>query len=295
MMVSRKILLATIFAFLYQPYCQERVFVDINRLVSAHPAWQLATQIPIGKGKAAPVNPSMTLQMTRVQSLFQLPLTEEIRLGAERQLKVWDDEIETLKQRHLKIANWQLPLVLPVFPPVDLRARWDFIVQQKEKQIAERVRLNLRLAFADLLSPEERISLEQRLKELDAALEPKPILQPLPIPIEIPQQEIELTPLHPLTDPSKILAIVAQPLLTPQQTLTVELISPDVIGQEAVRSNPLQTLRSIALQSTRSFVMAYARKRNWQVTFNPEPSLPDGTDEVLREWLHWLKRLSPKE
>ncbi len=295
MMLNRKFSLAAVLLFIHCSYCQERVFIDIDQLVAEHPAWQIAERMTKEQKHPKPKHIAVTVHLADVQSSFKVTLVEEIRSWAERQLKAWNEEIEALKQKHLKIAGWKLHLALPPLPVFDPYARWRFIIQQKEKQIAERVRLNLRLAFSDLLSPEEKSALEQRLRELDAALEPPPEPQMPMTSSKITLEQIDLAEHKPLTDLSKIFALVAQPSPTPQQIFSVELAAFEFMPPTKICEDRLQTLRLMAKDFARSFVLAYAKKRGWQVTFKPEPNLPDVTEEVLKEWLIWLKRLSPKE
>lgn len=294
-MIGRKLLLATIVAFLCQSYCQEYVFVDINRLAVVHPAWQIAERVSKEQKQTAFSLQPLNLRLSGVQNQFQLDLVEESKVWAEGLLKAWDDEIEAIKRRQSKFSGWQLQLALPTLPLVDPYARWEFIVQQKEKQMAERIRLNLRLAFSDLLSHQEKFELEKRKSELDAALEQPTSMHQLPIFLEFQRQEIDLSSPQPLTEPSKIHALVAQPFEITQQTFSIELVAPDIVTQHKFRLNPSQSLKSMAMELARSFALACAKNRGWKVTFKREPNLPDVTEEVLREWKGRLNWLSLKE
>lgn len=294
MMMLRKWALVLIFAAISNLNGQELVFMDLKQLVSIHPAWQLADSI---ERRTKPTLLSLPLSSLHFSDVplpspsLQIP---QLTNWLEEQRFRWASELESLQKRQQKFLNWQMYLLLPPLPLLDPVARWKIIVQEREKQSTERVRLSLRLSFADMLSPEEKATLEQRKRKLDAALEPPSVTtQPIFMPI-LPTEKLDLTLPSPLTDPQKILDLVA-PHFPPRQTLEVQI--PD-IGDEGLRllsNGAIATLRAIVFEAAKNFALAYAKQKGWKVTFSPRSGPRDVTDEVKRAWQQWLKSIQPKE
>jgi len=286
-------LISAILALVSLAYGQGQVFVDLERLASLHPAWLTAERIG-SEGKKV-----LTKSLPKVLSLTDLPLplslpqlTPFVEWAAE-QKRVWEIELDLLKRRQYQATIWQLQLAIPPIPLFDPVARWKFIVQQREKQAAERVRLNLRLAFSDLLPAEERVALKHRQQELDAALEPPSVLlPPVFLPISPPQQP-DLTMPQKLTDLQAILDLVSPPPL-PSQTLHLSTEVAEVTPNLLVADVGI-ILRSMARKTARAFVVAYAREKGWKVTFERKSGATDATDEVLAAWKRWLESIKPKE
>ncbi|MCX7642202.1 MAG: hypothetical protein N2116_00105 [Armatimonadetes bacterium] len=294
-MVRRKWMLALFFFAISDSHSQDAVFVDLERLATLHPAWQLVDFIN-RKPK-----PSVLTWSPRILPLPDLTMPAPTLQGGqladwfEEQKRKWTNELELLQRKQKQILAWQMHLLLPPLPLTDPVARWKFRVQQGERQAAERVRLNLRLSFADMLSPEEKAALEQRKRELDAELESPPIIsQPILIPIS-PAQGFELTPPLPLTDPQRILDLTSPSLFPSRQTLQVQISDIDDSSLRPLSGNAVTTLRSIAFEAAKSFAVAYAKRRGWKVTFSPHSKLPDATNEVKRAWQQWLKSFQVKE
>jgi len=272
---------------------QGQVFVDLERLASLHPAWLSAEQIGSERKKLLTRSLPQFLSLTELPLSLSLPqLTPFVEWAAE-QKRVWEIELDLLKRRQYQVTTWQLQLVIPPIPLVDPIARWKFIVQQRERQAAERIRLNLRLAFSDLLPAEEREDLKRRQQELDAALEPPSVsLPPVFLSISPPQQP-DLTMPQNLTDPQAILNLVS-PLPSPSQTLHLSTEVTEVTPNLLVADVGV-ILRSMARKAARTFVLAYAREKGWKVTFERKFGATDATDEVLLAWKRWLKSIKPKE
>ncbi len=278
-----------------------RVFVDVERLARLHPAWQLAQKLEKlhrpdekGQGVQGPSTADQTLLLTPVPLTSPFPPLTEFADWARAQMQRWRSEAEGLQRRQQQTAMWQLQIALPPFPLLDPVARWRFMIEQREKQAAERIRLNLRLAFKELLLPQERMALEQRLRELDAALEPPPIvLPPLLLPA-LPPSELEALTPEPLTDAPQIWALVAPPPSSPSfhqwetEQEARDRLRATVLGERCA-------LKRIAREMARAFAGAYGRRKGWQVVFIPQPSLPDATSEVLVAWRVWLNHILPKE
>lgn len=277
-------------------YCQERVFVDLGKMVSLHPAWQMAERFE-GERKPLPrVWDFPVPLLTQVPLSLTLPPIEPFLECMNEQRKLWTTELNLLQRHRRQVHEWQLQLALPVLPFVDPVAQWKFIVREREKQAAERVRLNLRLAFSNLLPPEEKQALEKRLRELDAELEPKPKVMLLPsLPITLPQQlNLELP--SELTSPQAIFELVAPPPLPPQTTFTLQPLNETAkMTPKLLTENVSSVLRSIAHNTARAFALAYARQRGWKVVFKPQEGVRDVTGEVLMAWHFWLERTKLKE
>jgi hypothetical protein len=277
-------------------YCQGQVFVDLNRLASLHPAWSIAERLWGGK-TGVTVEPSpQPVSLTEVPLSLPLPKLMPFVEWAVKQRRIWESEVNLLKRRQHQIASWQLQLAIPPIPLVDPIARWKFIVEQRERQAAERVRLNLRLAFSDLLPAEEREALKRRQRELDAALEPPSSpLPPIFLPI-LPAQQPEFPVPQSLTDPQEILNLVS-PLPSPTQqppTLHLSLEATDLTPQ-LLTANVRAVLRLMAYEAAKAFARAYAQGKGWKVTFERKLGATDVTDEVLAEWKRWLESIKPKE
>lgn len=291
--MRRRYLLLIALVWASAAYCQERVFVDLKQLASLHPAWSMARRMERGQKKPLTKFTFPPLTFTEVLTP-SLPIVSLAEWVTEQQ-RVWEREIDLLRRRQLQAEIWQLPLTVSPSSFADPIARWKFVIRQREKQAAERVRLNLRLAFSDLLSDEEKAALEQRQRELDAALEPPPLtLPPLPPPVTLPQK-FDLTVPQSLTDPQTILILVSpEPCYPLQQTLVI----PTEVGEITLKllaTNAEETLCSIAREVARTFVLAYARQRGWKVTFDKKANAPDVTEEVLTAWERWLEGTKPKE
>lgn len=294
-MMRRKWVLALIFVIINNLQSQELVFVNLGKMASIHPAWQLADSIN-RKPK-----PTVLSWSPPLFSLADLPLSNptlqvsHLADWFEEQKLKWASELESLQRQQQRIGAWQIYLLLPPLPLLDPVARWKFIVQQREKQALERIRLNLRLSFADMLSHEEKAALERREKELDAELEPPPITpQPIFVPF-LPTEKFDLTAPSPLTELQKILDLVASPISPPRQTSEVQISDIGDSGFRFLTDSTVATLRSIAFEEARKFAVVYARQKGWRVTFSFQPKLLDATDEVKRAWQKWLKSLQPKE
>jgi len=294
-MVRRKWMLALIFVAISNLQGQEVVFVNLEQLASLHPAWQLADSINRRPKPAVSSWFPPTLFLTNLPlSTPTLNLTQ-LADWIEEQKRKWESELESLQRQRQQILALQMYLLLPPLPTLDPVARWKFVVQQREKQAAERIRLNLRLFFSDLLSPEERIALERRKRELDTELEPPPAaLQPILVPIP-PTEKIDLALPPLLTEPQKILDLVAPPILPSQQTLEVQPSSIGDLNLRSLADRSVATLKAIAMEAAKGFAVAYAKQRGWRVTFSHQPNLLDATDEVKGAWQRWLKSLQPKE
>ncbi|MFN3420229.1 MAG: hypothetical protein ACK40X_00710 [Armatimonadota bacterium] len=294
-MMLRKWALILIFATTSNLHSQEIVFVDLKQLASFHPAWQLADSI---ERRTKPTLLSLPLPPLHFSDVPLSPPTLQISQltnWLEEQRRRWESELESLQRGQQKILNWQMYLLLPPLPLLDPVARWKFIVQEREKQAAERLRLSLRLSFADMLSPEEKTALEQRKRELDAALEPPPVVtQPIFMPIS-PAEKLDLTLPSPLTDPQKILDLVAPLFLPPQQISEAQVPEISDAGLKLLSDSAIATLRAIAFEGAKNFALTYAKQKGWKVTFSPRSGLRDVTDEVKRAWQQWLKSIQPKE
>ncbi len=258
------------------------VFVDLERLAAHHPAWQLAQRL-MRERRALPAPSPFLFILPLTETPFSLSFAESLSDWEQQQRQQWLREVAALK-RQQKVGGWQLQLALPPLPSIDPVARWRYIVQRREQQNNERVRLRLRLAFADLLSPEERKGLEQRWRELDAALEPTPtapslLLLPAPTspPSEIPAPE-------PLTNEHLVLRLVAPPSTPPVTAPTFKA----TLGEKAV-------LQNAAREAAKAFALRYGREKGWRVVFTTQANIPDATKEVLAAWLQWLQRTAPKE
>ncbi|MFN4180258.1 MAG: hypothetical protein ACK4I8_08085 [Armatimonadota bacterium] len=292
-MMLRKWTLILIFAAISNLHGQETVFVDLKRLVSIHPAWQLVDSIDRRTKPTFLSLPLPPLHFSHVplsSPTLQIP---QLTNWLEGQKNRWVSELESLQRGQQKILNWQMYLLLPPLPLIDPVARWKFIVQEREKQAAERVRLSLRLSFADMLSPEEKAALEQRKRELDAVLEPPSVTtQPIFMPISM-TEKLDLTLPSPLTDPQKILDLIAPPFL-PQQTSEVQTPNISDESLKLLSDGAIATLRAIAFEAARNFALAYAKQKGWKIIFSPRSGLRDVTDEVKRAWQQWLRSIQPK-
>jgi len=278
-------------------YCQGQVFVDLNRLASLHPAWLITERLwgeraEVTKIEMAP----QPVSLTEVPLSLPLPKLTPFVEWTPEQRQAWENEVNLLKRSQYQIASWQLQLAIPPIPLIDPVARWRFIVEQREKQATERVRLNLRLAFSDLLPAEEREALKQRQRELDATLEPPSTsLPPIFLPIS-PAQQPEFPVPQSLTDPQEILNLVS-PLPSPTQqppTLHLSLEATDLTPQ-LLTANVRSVLRLMAYEAAKAFARAYARRKGWKVTFDRKSGATDVTDEVLVAWKQWLESIKPKE
>ncbi len=265
-------------------------FVDVEQLAAHHPAWQLAQRLmQEQKAHLVPLPFSVILPLT--EAPFPSSFAGSLSDWEQQQRQQWLSEVAALK-RQQQVGAWQLQLALPPLPSVDPAARWRYIVQRREQQNNERVRLRLRLAFADLLSPEERKGLEQRWRELDAALEPPPampslLLLPAPTspPSEIPAPE-------PLTNEHLVLRLVAPPSTPPVTAPTFKA----TLGEKApALPRAFAALQNAAREAAKAFALHYGHKKGWRVVFTPQANAPDATKEVLAAWLQWLRRTASKE
>ncbi len=278
-------------------HCQGQVFIDLNRLASLHPAWSIAERMWSERAKVTKIEPlPQFVSLPEVPLSLPLPdLTPFVELATE-QRRAWENELNLLKRHQYQIASWQLQLAIPPIPLIDPIARWKFIVEQRERQAAERVRLNLRLAFSDLLPTEEREALKRRQRELDAAIEPPsaslpPILLPIP-----PAQQPELLVPQSLTDPQEILNLVSPLPLPPQQPSTLHLtLEATDLKPQLLTANVGAVLRLMAYETAKAFTRAYAQKKGWKVTFERKSGVADITDEVMVAWKRWLESIKPKE
>lgn len=273
---------------------QELVFVSVERLAVVHPAWQLANFID-QKRRLDTLSwhpPTLSLAgLTLFAPTLQLP---QLTNWLEDQRRQWAAELDLIQKQQRQVSTQHVRFVLLSPPTPDPVARWKFAVQQSEKQAAERVRLNLRLSFADMLSSEEKEALERRKRELDAELNlPTASFQPIFIPV-LPTEKIDLTPPSPLTDLQKVLDLVAPPLSLTQQNQNVQIFGIGDLDLRLALKNAVSTLRSIALESAKNFAIAYAKRKSWKVTFSFRLDLPDITDEVKAAWQKWLRSLQPK-
>ena len=295
MMTRRCLIFALLFLTSFA-YCQGQVFVDLSRLASLHPAWSIAERFWSERVKMATEPLPQPLPLTEVSLSLTLPKLASFVEWTASQRQIWENEVNSLKRRHHQIASWQLQLAIPPIPLVDPIARWKFIVEQRERQAAERVRLNLRLAFSDLLPAEEREALKRRQRELDAALEPpSSSLPPIFLPIS-PAQQPEFPVPQSLTDPQEILNLVS-PLPSPTQqlpTLHLSLEATDLTPQ-LLTANVRAVLRLMAYEAAKSFARAYAKGKGWKVTFERKSGVTDVTDEILAAWKRWLESIKPKE
>lgn len=277
-------------------YCQERVFVDLGKMVSLHPAWQMAERFE-GERKPLPgVWDFHAPLLTQVPLSLTLPPIEPLLEFMNEQRKLWTTELNLLQRHQRQVHEWQLQLALPVLPFVDPVAQWKFIVREREKQAAERVRLNLRLAFSELIPPEEKQALEKRLRELDKELEQKPkamLLPPLPITMS---QQLNLELPSELTSPQAIFELVSPPPLPPQTTFTLQPLNETTkVTPKLLTANLSSVLRSMAHNTARAFALAYARQRGWKVVFKPQEGVRDVTGEVLIAWRSWLEKTKSRE
>jgi hypothetical protein len=278
-------------------YCQGQVFVDLNRLASLHPAWSIAERLLGERAKVTEIEPApQPVSLTEVPlSLPLLKLTPFVEWATEQRW-AWESELNLLKRRQHQIASWQLQLAIPPIPLIDPIARWKFIVEQRERQATERVRLNLRLAFSDLLPAEEREALRRRQRELDAALEPPSTsLPPIFLPIS-PAQQPDLPVPQNLTDPQEILSLVSPLPLPPQQSSVPHaIVEATDLTPKLLTANVGAVLRLMAYEAAKAFARAYARRKGWKVTFDRKSGATDVTDEVLLAWKRWLESIKPKE
>lgn len=293
-MMRRKWMFALIFVAISNLQGQETVFVNLEQLASLHPAWQLADSINRKPKPAVLSWTPPTLSLTELPFLAPAPQVLQVSEWFEEQKRRWARELESLQKQQQTMAR-QIYLLLPPLPVLDPVARWKFTVQQREKQASERVRLNLRLSFADMLPPEEKAALELRKKELDAELEPPPAVpQPIFVPIP-PTEKFDLTPPSPLTEPQKVLDLISPTPLPTRQTQLVQISGVSDLGLQLLADKAMTTLRSIAFEAAKNFAVAYAKQKGWKITFSFQPNLPDATEEVKRAWQKWLKSLQPKE
>lgn len=277
-------------------HCQERVFVDLGKMASLHPAWQMAERFESERKPLPRVWDFPVPFLTEVPLSLTLPPIEPFLEYLNEQRKLWTNELNLLQRHRRQVHEWQLQLALPVLPFVDPVEQWKFIVRGREKQAAERIRLNLRLAFSNLLPPEEKQALEKRLRELDVELEPKPKAMLLPsLPITLSQQlNLELP--SELTNPQAIFELVTPPPLPPQTTFTLQSLNETAkVTPKLLTANASSVLRSIAHNMAQAFALAYARQRGWKVMFKPQEGVRDVTGEVLTAWHFWLERTKPKE
>jgi len=289
-------LILAVLALVSLAYGQGQVFVDLERLASLHPTWLAAERIGSEGKKVLTKSLPKLFSLTELSlSLSPPQLTPFIEWAAE-QKRVWEIELDLLKRRQYQVTTWQLQLAIPPIPLFDPVARWKFIVQQREKQAAERVRLNLRLAFSDLLPAEEREALKRRQRELDAALEPpSSSLPPIFLPIS-PVQQPELLVPESLTDPQEILNLVSPLPLSPQQTLTLHItFEATDLTPKLLTANVRAVLRLMAYEAAKAFARAYAQRKGWKVTFERKSGVTDVTDEILVAWKRWLESIKPKE
>lgn len=276
---------------------QTTVFVDVTRLATMHPAWQWAQRIEREMpATTLPRLPSFLVTLTEVGLPFALPpsLTEELL----PQPSWWRAEMDSLVPPRILEGVWQVQVALPPLPSLDPLARWQFLLQQWEQQEAERVRLRLRLAFADLLPPHERRKVEQRWKELEAQLEPPPVTPSLILLPLSPPPPLQVKPPEPLTDAATILALVSPIPVPLSGTKVVRGQREEETKSERSRVSKgemVSALKNLAYQAARSFASAYARRQGWRIVTKPQPTIPDGTDQVAKAWRNWLQRIFPKE
>ncbi|MGQ9726942.1 MAG: hypothetical protein ACUVSC_00240 [Candidatus Fervidibacter sp.] len=277
-------------------YCQEWVFVDLKKMVSLHPAWKMAERFE-GERKPLPrVWDFPVPLLTEVPLSLTLPPIEPFLEYMNEQRKLWTSELNLLQRHRRQVHEWQLQLALPVLPFVDPVAQWKFIVREREKQAPERVRLNLRLAFSNLLPPEEKQALEKRLRELDAELEPKPKAMLLPSLSITLSQQLNLELPSELTNPQAIFELVAPPPPPPQTTFVLRSLNETAkVTPKLLTANVSSVLQATAHNMAQAFALAYARQRGWKVVFKPQEGVRDVTGEVLMAWHFWLERTKPKE
>jgi len=277
-------------------YCQGQVFVDLNRLASLHPAWSIAERMWSEKVRVTIEPLPQPVSLTEVPLSLPLPKMMPFVEWATEQRRAWESEVNLLKRRQHQIASWQLQLAIPPIPLIDPIARWRFIVEQRERQAAERVRLNLRLAFSDLLPAEEREALKQRQRELDAALEPpSSSLPPIFLPIS-PAQQPELLVPQSLTDPQEILNLVSPLASLPQQLSMPNAVAEALdLTPKLLIANAEAVLHLMAYETAKAFVLAYAKRKGWKVTFDRKSGATDVTNEVMVAWKRWLESIKPKE
>lgn len=253
------------------------VFVDIHRLV----ATVLTETIP---SPAFPLAPRRLENWTIV--LSPVPLGDPIGQLAESAR--WQQEWLALTEREHRFAATPphppaTPRLAPPGVPSSLESEPAFW-ERLQSQAFERARIQLRLAFADRLSPAERMKLQQRLEELDAQLRlphsPPPLL-PSPEP---PNFALPLP--VPLTDAEQIAALVAPPFMLPAPSV-VQLDWDETAA--FLRQRPDRTsLRRVALRAlAQAFARAYARRQGWRVVFTSSSSAMDKTEEVLTAWRQW--------
>ncbi len=277
-------------------HCQGQVFVDLNRLASLHPAWSIAERLWGERVKMATEPLPQHLSLTEVSLSLTLPKLASFVEWTANQRQIWESEVNSLKRRQHQIASWQLQLAILTIPLVDPIARWKFVVEQRERQAPERVRLNLRLAFSDLLPAEEREALKRRQRELDAALEPpSSSLPPIFLPISPAQQQEFPVPQN-LTDPQEILNLVSPLPSPPQQPSTLHLsLEATDLTPKLLTANVRAVLRLMAYEAAKSFACAYAQRKGWKVTFERRLGATDVTNEILVAWKRWLESIKPKE
>ena len=264
---------------------QSKVFVDIDRLLAAVPppspfaVRQSLPSLEIGGW-------AMTLQPTP----FLAPAEKLSDIAR------WQREWEASLGQEYRLAATppQLPFALRLAAPSSSPATesLSFLAERYQEQAFEWARINLRLTFADRLSPAERMKLQQRLKELDALWHPPPSPSPPPLPLpELPSPP----PLpSPLTDADQIATLIAPPSMTPMTT-TVSLSEQVTVGLPTSRVwRGAEGLRWASLRAlAQAFARAYGKQRGWQVTFEPSPSALDKTSEVLTAWRQWWASESP--
>ncbi|MFA0777843.1 MAG: hypothetical protein PVTTEEND_001557, partial [Candidatus Fervidibacter sp.] len=146
---------------------QSKVFVDIDRLLAAVPPFS-----PLAVRQSLPSLEIGGWTMTLQPTPFLAPE------GKLSDIARWQREWEgSLGQEHrLAATPPQLPFALRLAAPFSSPATesLSFLAERFQEQAFERARINLRLTFADRLSPAERMKLQQRLKELDALWRPPP-------------------------------------------------------------------------------------------------------------------------
>ncbi|MCS7185332.1 MAG: hypothetical protein N3B10_00150 [Armatimonadetes bacterium] len=293
-MMRRKWTFALIFVAIGNLWGQESVFVNLEQLASLHPAWELADSISRKPKPTISFCPMPYLSLTDLSLSSPSLRISQLADWFEEQKLRWASELESLQKRQQQILAWQMHLLLPPLPIADPVARWKFMVHQSEKQATERFRLTLRLSFPDMLSPEEKAALERRKRELDAEIEPPPVVpQPIFIPV-FTAEKFDLTPPSPLTDPEKVLELVTPPFSSPQQTSKIQIPDTSDLSPRLLTESAVATLRSIAFEAARNFAAAYAMQKGWKASSLRQPKLLDAT-EVKRAWLHWLKSVQPKE
>ncbi len=276
---------------------QATVFVDVNRLATMHPAWQWAQRVEREIPTITlPHLPSFLFTLTEVGLPFALPpsLTEELL----PQPSWWRAEVDSLVSPRILEGVWQVQVALPPLPSLNPLARWQFLLQQWEQQEAERVRLRLRLAFADLLSPHERQKVEQRWKELEAQLDPPPTTPSLILLPVSPPPPLQIKPPEPLTDAATILALVSPTSVPLPNTKALGLQQEEETksGRSTVSKGEIvSALKNLAYQAAQSFASAYARRQGWRIVTKPQPTIPDVTDQIAKAWRNWLQRIFPKE